>query len=221
MSRTVTRLLAAAVLNVLMPASALAAPSPNRPTADQGAMVFMDNCPYPPVPLPSVDTECTAIEVFTFRHWEPVTGPDPWAAFAEIQDVVIHPDGTFDVLGVVNGIDWAAAVTYDPRQLSATSLVATVPMSDGSALSVHLDWTADEKINEGTAPYWTMPANLHLPGDCTVTTWRNVRPKIRHSTVSGTIGTTSIGDLVEDGYTVWNSESFDNLVVFANLGKCP
>ena len=139
------------------------------------------------------------------------------------QQVVIHPDGTFDVPDVVNGLASNATGTFDEHQLSATSLVAAVPMSDGSTLAVDLRWTADEKINQGTAPYWSMPAARHFANVCTsaVFDYRNVRPKIRHSSVSGTIGGDSIADLIHSGYTVWFSESNNNLVVPGDLGRCP
>jgi hypothetical protein len=64
--------------------------------AAQGAGIYMDNCP---LDLPAVDTVCTAIEVGYFRHRVPEIGYEPWQASAVIEDVLVHPDGTFDILG--------------------------------------------------------------------------------------------------------------------------
>ena len=75
----------AALVALVMPTSVWAAPGPNRPTADQGATVFLDNCPFPPLPLPTADTACTAIQVSAFRHRTPASQPEEWAAFAEIR----------------------------------------------------------------------------------------------------------------------------------------
>jgi len=119
----------------------------------EGANVFGDDCPQS---QPAVDTRCTGYTVFYAPEDLPQGGlnPDPgipggrarapWVAFVSVDDVVVHPDFTAEVVASRSGVAFEPAGTYDKTHLSEASVVAAVRMNDGSTISIDLRWTATE-----------------------------------------------------------------------------
>ena len=117
----------------------------------EGAQTGVDTCPQGNI---EVDTACVAYTIFYAREGLPqVSKPDPtvpdgraktpFYASASIVDVVLHPDGSADESLRASGYTFDNTGTYDKAHLSAASVVASIPMSDGSTFDVNVLWAAD------------------------------------------------------------------------------
>jgi len=165
----------------------------------EGANLFADTCP---LSNPDVDTACTAYVVFYSREDLPEGGllpPDVpggrakalFNAIAEIDDVVVHPDGTADGSVRAFGILFDANGTYDKTPLSGASVVASVPMSDGSTFDLDVQWVADGTImksgNDGPESEEEGFPALRFHDACTTANF-NDHQRFALATISGTIG---------------------------------
>ena len=154
MPRRILPLGLAILLSLLIPTSALGNGQANHLLRifAEGAVLLTDTCPNSP---PAVDTPCIAIVVFYAREDQPngglVSDPGvpggrgqvPFYVFADVADLVIHPDGSPEVVGEIDGYTLTNSGTYDAQHLAFASVQAVIPMSDGSTFTVDLQWTAN------------------------------------------------------------------------------
>jgi hypothetical protein len=165
----------------------------------QGAAVFADTCP---LSNPEVDTACTAYIVFYDREDLPEGGFLPadlpggrakalFNAFVEIDDVVVHPDGTADGSVRASGVAFDANGTYDKMHLSEASVEDSVQMSDGSVIDLDLHWVYDGSVvksgNDGLESEDEGLPALHFRDPCTTANF-NDHQKYAHGRITGTIG---------------------------------
>ena len=215
-------------------ALALSAPAPAVAQADvfnpgnlwlERALAYADNCPFPSAP---VDTACQAYTVVYIREGLPQGDPaqrppvdsgrakQPFLASAVIEDVVIHPDATFDVSVRAYGYTSDTSGTFDKARLTKASVLASIPMSDGSAFVVDLRWAADGTVQKfGNSGPFSGDVPTHFRDRCT-TAHALDHQNFVDANASGTIGGIDIKSFEEvatgDGFSVGFTYGFiDNL----------
>lgn len=107
---------------------------------DGAAVLQGSTCPFGDW-TPTVDTECEDWLVVFFKESAPRQhNRSPWFVELFRARVIVHPDGTVDVVQEAYGITDAFDASFDERHLLSASVRAAIPMSDGSTRTVDLAW---------------------------------------------------------------------------------
>jgi hypothetical protein len=209
----------AIVLSVLIPTAALGNGQANHLARQfaEGAVLYTDSCP---LTTPAVDTPCIAITVFYFREDLPngglVSAPSvpggrgrvPFDALAIVEDVVIHPDGSAELKGSIDGQTFTNSGTYDAQHLEFASVQAVIPMSDGTTFTVDLQWTADGDRqlfgSNGPASEEDGLPEAHFRTPCLTANYLD-HQKFRHAVASGTLNGVPTSDYAFHEAAVFNN----------------
>lgn len=171
-------------------------------TVDGVAEVLGSTCPFGDW-SPVVDEECEDWLALLYR-----TTPEnprhhnrtPWRLELLRARVLVHPDGTADVISEAHGIaEQLDEVTFDERHLRFASVRASVPMSDGSTRKVDLLWDGSSsplRTDGNNGPYnQANGVSRHYVDRC-ITVNDHAHQTYRANVVAtGTIDGTAIEDL--------------------------
>jgi hypothetical protein len=136
--------LVGAVILTLGTSSASANGAPRASTGhvvvDGAAVLQASTCPFGDW-LPQQDTVCEDwLSIFFKESLPQQHNRAPWGVDLFRARVIVHPDGTVDVLEEAYGVTYDLVGAFDEQHLTQANVRASIPMSDGSTRVVDLAW---------------------------------------------------------------------------------
>ena len=164
------------------------------------ATSFFSTCPFDPPP--TQDAECMDRFVLLAQEASPrdQVRRSGYGLFAIESHIIVHPDGSVDVLDERLGFADDVDGFVDGVRLLPGRVTASVPMNDGTTLSTDLRWDmagtafnvagTDGPIQEEGAPWGS-----HLVDRCLTENWHAHQTYRREGVVTGSIDGVDVATL--------------------------